>query len=101
MSTAINTSAPASSRVSSTTWNDASPNTSGHHHHHHDAGPSSATAGKKGKQKKPADPVDNHDAVQARIAQLELDNAGEKAQEAEIGWFSHYGTALGEEMKAG
>jgi len=97
MSTAINpthTSVPASSRASTIAANHAhpdSPYTNGYHHHHHDAGSSqqssSANATKKGKQKKATDPNEASKLIAAKISQLETDAAGEKDQEAEIGWF--------------
>lgn len=81
MSTAANTSAPAS-------WNENAnaSYTNGHHHshHHHDLGP----AGKKGKQKKASDPNEDAKMIQAKIAQLEMDATTEKDQEAEIGSFT-------------
>lgn len=40
---------------------------------------------KKGKQKKPVDSTETSKLLAARISQLELDAAGEKDQEAEIG----------------
>lgn len=53
-------------------------------------GPSGPGAGKKGKQKKVTDPNEDAKMIQAKIAQLELDAAGDKEQEAEIGWFAHF-----------
>lgn len=49
--------------------------------------PTSATApmGKKGKPKKAADPSETGKLLAAKINQLELDAAGEKDQELEIG----------------
>jgi len=91
MSTAVNsthTSIPATARVptlSNHSHND-SPYTNGHHHHHHDVGPGPANNGKKGKQKKATDPNEASNLIAAKISQLELD-AGDKEQEAEIGWF--------------
>jgi len=41
--------------------------------------------GKKGKQKKAAEPNESAKLIAARISQLEMDEAGEKDQEAEIG----------------
>lgn len=59
----------------------------GHHHHHHDSQQSAlANAAKKGKQKKATDPNEASKLIAAKISQLELDAAGEKDQEAEIGW---------------
>jgi hypothetical protein len=97
MSTAINpthTSVPATSRASSIAANHSHPDSSyanGHHHHHHDIGGSQssgpANAAKKGKQKKATDPNEASKLIAAKISQLELDAAGEKDQEAEIGWF--------------
>ena len=40
---------------------------------------------KKGKSKKNTDPSEQQKQIQAKIAQLELDAAGDKEQEAEIG----------------
>lgn len=40
---------------------------------------------KKGKQKKATDPTEASKLIAAKISQLELDAAGEKDQEAEIG----------------
>ena len=95
MSTTVNpahTSAPASSRTSSTAANKenhSQPESSysnGHHHHHHDAPPTGySTSAKKGKQKKATDPNEASKLIAAKISQLELDAAGEKDQEAEIG----------------
>jgi hypothetical protein len=50
----------------------------------------SANAAKKGKQKKATDPNEASKLIAAKISQLELDAAGEKDQEAEIGWFSPF-----------
>jgi hypothetical protein len=97
MSTAINpaqASVPAPSRASSIAANpthnlDSSYSNGHHHHHHHDIGGSqsaSANAAKKGKQKKATDPNEASKLIAAKISQLELDAAGEKDQEAEIGW---------------
>lgn len=64
--------------------------TNGHHHHHHD-GPNTSThaassnSSKKTKGKKPTDPNEASKLIAAKISQLELDAAGEKDQEAEIG----------------
>ena len=95
MSTTINpahTSVPASSRTSSTAANkenhsqSESSYSNGHHHHHHDAPPAGySTSAKKGKQKKATDPNEASKLIAAKISQLELDAAGEKDQEAEIG----------------
>ena len=49
-------------------------------------------AGKKGKQKKAAEPNEAGKLIAARISQLESDAAGEKDQEAEIGEFMFYFT---------
>ena len=87
MSTAINpthSSAPGNARTSAATSHahpEYPPN--GHHHHHHDTG----VGGKKGKQKKASDPNEDAKMIQAKIAQLELDAAEGKDQEAEIGLF--------------
>ena len=48
----------------------------------------SATMSKKGKGKKTADPNETSKLLAAKISQLEQDAAGEKDQEAEIGWLS-------------
>lgn len=40
---------------------------------------------KKGKGKKAADPTEQQKQIQAKIAQLEQDAAGDKEQELEIG----------------
>jgi len=42
---------------------------------------------KKNKAKKAADPSEQQKQIQAKIAQLELDQAGDKEQELEIGGF--------------
>jgi len=87
MSTTINpthSSVPGNARTSAATSHahpDYPPN--GHHHHHHDTG----VGGKKGKQKKASDPNEDAKMIQAKIAQLELDAAEGKDQEAEIGSF--------------
>jgi hypothetical protein len=47
--------------------------------------PPAAVPGKKGKQKKAPEPTEASKLIAARITQLELDAAGEKDQEAEIG----------------
>lgn len=92
MSTSVNsthTSVPASSRnPSSIPANHTHPEfTNGHHHHHHDVGAQSGSAmGKKGKQKKATDPTEASNLIAAKISQLESDAAGDKEQEAEIGW---------------
>jgi hypothetical protein len=103
MSTAnpLQTSAPATTRASSTSHgagghlhHDAAL-TNGHHHHHHEGGGApthggSANASKKSKPKsKATDPNEASKLIAAKISQLELDAAGEKDQEAEIGaWTS-------------
>lgn len=85
-------SAPASSRTSSVATNHPHPEssyTNGHHHHHDGGAPQPsglATGAKKGKQKKATDPTEASKLIAAKISQLELDQAGEKDQEAEIGW---------------
>jgi hypothetical protein len=93
MSTTVNpahTSAPTSRVSSNHTHADASYANGHHHHHHHDAGagpqPGPASMAKKGKQKKVADNSEASKLIAAKISQLELDAAGEKDQEAEIGW---------------
>lgn len=47
-----------------------------------------APAAKKGKGKKATDPTEQQKQIQAKIAQLELDAAGDKEQEAEIGGYT-------------
>lgn len=65
--------------------------TNGHHHHHHEPAvaaqhPASNRAmDKKAKGKKAPDPTEASKLIAAKISQLELDAAGEKDQEAEIG----------------
>jgi hypothetical protein len=100
MSTAnpLQTSAPATSRASSTSHgagshlhHDAALTNGHHHHHHHEGGGApthggSANASKKSKPKsKATDPNEASKLIAAKISQLELDAAGEKDQEAEIG----------------
>jgi hypothetical protein len=68
---------------------DTSP-ASGLHNHVHDNASSSSQAGlsnasKKAKAKKVTDPNEASKLIAAKISQLELDAAGEKDQEAEIG----------------
>lgn len=53
----------------------------------HPPAPAPAPA-KKGKGKKAADPTEQQKQIQAKIAQLELDQAGDKEQELEIGAFT-------------
>src|ERR1700722_14363118 len=97
MSTAnpLQTSAPASTRASLTAngasghlHNDAA-FTNGHHHHHEGGSTpthgGSANASKKTKAKKATDPNEASKLIAAKISQLELDAAGEKDQEVEIG----------------
>lgn len=50
----------------------------------HNPAPAPAPA-KKGKGKKATDPSEQQKQIQAKIAQLELDQAGDKEQELEIG----------------
>lgn len=63
----------------------------GHHHHHHDGSvpvphtAASRAMDKKAKGKKAPDPTEASKLIAAKISQLELDAAGEKDQEAEIG----------------
>jgi hypothetical protein len=98
MSTTIHpthTSATTTSRASSNHPAPDSPYANGHHHHHHhDAGaghlPGSVSMAKKGKQKKVADNSEASKLIAAKISQLELDAAGEKDQEAEIGGFGFF-----------
>ena len=67
----------------------------GHPTHSHDTRPAPAPppaanatmSGKKGKAKKAVDSNETSKLLAARISQLELDAAGEKDQEAEIGAF--------------
>jgi hypothetical protein len=66
----------------------------GHHHHHQDSANtptnSAASMQKKTKAKKMTDPNEASKLIAAKISQLELDAAGEKDQEAEIGgYISH------------
>ncbi|OCL08284.1 hypothetical protein AOQ84DRAFT_44419 [Glonium stellatum] len=49
---------------------------------------------KKGKGKKSTDPSEQQKQIQAKIAQLELDAAGDKEQEAEIGGSTLSGLCL-------
>lgn len=58
----------------------------------HDAGAQSgpASMGKKGKQKKATDPTEASNLIAAKISQLESDAAGDKEQEAEIGWLRRF-----------
>ncbi len=95
MSTAVNpthTSVPTSSRAPSIPANHTHSEpayTNGHHHHHHDTSATQqpgSSAAKKGKQKK-TDPNEASKLIAAKISQLELDAAGDKEQEAEIGGF--------------
>jgi hypothetical protein len=52
----------------------------------HNPAPAPAPApAKKGKGKKATDPSEQQKQIQAKIAQLELDQAGDKEQELEIG----------------
>ena len=75
--------------ASSTNHSHAEPAyTNGHHHHHHDTGMSS-NAMKKGQQKKATDPNEASKLIAAKISQLELDAAGDKEQEAEIGGYNN------------
>jgi hypothetical protein len=100
MSTAVNathTSVPTSSRAPSIPANHShteSAYTNGHHHHHHhDVSSSqsgSSNAAKKGKGKKTTDPNEASNLIAAKISQLELDAAGDKEQEAEIGGFRNF-----------
>jgi hypothetical protein len=70
---------------------DATP-AGGHASNGHDNRPAPAppasAPGKKGKQKKAPEPNEASKLIAQRISQLELDAAGEKDQEAEIGAFS-------------
>lgn len=92
MSTAVNTSIPAARPPPTNPHqlHNESPYTNGHHHHHHDVGghSNSASNAKKGNKKKPTDPSEASNLIQAKISQLESDAAGDKEQEAEIGWFA-------------
>lgn len=47
-----------------------------------------SNAVKKGKQKKATDPNEASKLIAAKISQLELDAAGDKEQEAEIGGYN-------------
>lgn len=61
-----------------------------HHHHHHDVGGLPSNSLKKGKQKKATDPNEASKLIAAKISQLELDAAGDKEQEAEIGGYNPF-----------
>lgn len=69
--------------------------TNGYSGHPHDTRPAPAppiaAASKKGKQKKAMDSNEASKLVAARISQLELDAAGEKDQEVEIGASPYFG----------
>lgn len=54
----------------------------------HAPAPAPAPAPKKGKGKKAPDPSEQQKQIQAKIAQLELDAAGDKEQELEIGAYT-------------
>jgi hypothetical protein len=68
---------------------DATSNNGHHHHNHEGSGPANqaglSNASKKAKPRKTADPNEASKLIAAKISQLELDAAGEKDQEAEIG----------------
>jgi hypothetical protein len=95
MSTAnpLQTSAPASTRIPSNSHGldghlHSDNGLSNGHNHHPVPGsvqPSSVNASKKAKNKKATDPNEASKLIAAKISQLELDAAGEKDQEAEIG----------------
>lgn len=51
--------------------------------------PPAPAPAKKGKGKKAPDPSEQQKQIQAKIAQLELDQAGDKEQELEIGASYH------------
>lgn len=77
--------------------------TNGHHHHHHHepvppqqhTAASAANAMKKAaKKQKATDPSEASKLIAAKISQLELDAAGEKDQEAEIGGFGLFSQYL-------
>jgi hypothetical protein len=98
MSTAnpLQTAAPANSRASNATNGGGSHHhidstvTNGHHPHHESAGLTSGpgtSASKKAKNRKATDPNEASKLIAAKISQLELDAAGEKDQEAEIGMY--------------
>lgn len=100
MSTTVHpthTSVPTTSRATSShpTPETSYANGHHHHHHHHDAGPGHQSGptpvAKKGKQRKVADNSEASKLIAAKISQLELDAAGEKDQEAEIGGLSSFG----------
>ena len=84
--------APASSRPSpATNKNPSSDYINGHASLPDAPAPSAAPAastGKKGKSKKTTDPNETGKLLAAKINQLELDAAGEKDQEAEIGGYT-------------
>lgn len=52
-----------------------------------------SNAMKKGKQKKATDPNEASKLIAAKISQLELDAAGDKEQEAEIGGYNPFAIA--------
>tara|TARA_R110002003_G_scaffold13_13_gene948 strand:- start:739 stop:1101 length:363 start_codon:yes stop_codon:yes gene_type:complete len=54
------------------------------------APPPAPAPAKKGKGKKAADPSEQQKQIQAKIAQLELDEAGGKEQELEIGGYTSF-----------
>ena len=54
---------------------------------------------KKGKGKKNIDPSEQQKQIQAKIAQLELDAAGDKEQEAEIGGSTLSGSHLARPLR--
>jgi hypothetical protein len=66
---------------------DGSANGAGNHGHesHVNQPPAAAAASKKAKAKKATDPTEASKLIAAKISQLELDAAGDKEQEAEIG----------------
>lgn len=68
--------------------------TNGHHHSHQDGSNNHGSAGasttaKKAKSKKATDPNEASKLIAAKISQLEIDAAGEKDQEVEIGRIPH------------
>lgn len=79
---------PMANGVANTSSSDI-PATNGHTTHNHEARPAPAPpvamSGKKGKQKKATEPNEASKLIAARISQLELDAAGDKEQEVEIG----------------
>jgi len=79
---------PVANGVPNQPMTDAAAHANGHAPASHDPrppAPPGAVPGKKGKQKKAPEPTEASKLIAQRISQLELDAAGEKDQEAEIG----------------